>query len=116
MGVLSAEELLGVLSLDPLATGAPEGRRGEEEPKPTGVGRVDCEMRPAPERILLLRLTEEPRGVSSEFRDMFDPVLYRVSIFIKGGGQVIVIAQSIVFRIQALTAFFKWRCEQVGLP
>jgi len=41
MGVLSAEELLGVLSRDPLATGIADGRRGDEEPKPIGMGRVD---------------------------------------------------------------------------
>ncbi len=55
----------------PLGTGAAEGRRGELEPKPTGVWRY-------PERMLEERLTEEPRGVSSEFRDMLDPVLFRL--------------------------------------
>jgi len=83
MGVLSADELLGVLSLDPLATGALDGRRGEDELKPTGVGLVAEDRRPMlapppPDRMLLLLRTEEPLGVSSEFNDMLEPVLLAI--------------------------------------
>lgn len=72
IGVRSVEELLLVLIRLPLVMGE-EAFRGADEPNPTGLGRSD-ETRPPPDRILEDRRTELPRGESSEFRDILEPV------------------------------------------
>jgi hypothetical protein len=74
-GVLSADELLGVvILLLPLASGV-EDFLGEEEPKPTGVA-LSTDARPAPDLMLEDLLTEEdpPLGLSSELRETWEPV------------------------------------------
>ena len=56
----------------PLPMGV-EAFLGLEDPNPTGVLRLDA--RPPPERMLEDRLTElPPRGESSEFKEMLEPV------------------------------------------
>jgi len=64
-GVLSVEELLSVLFLSP----GVEVFLGTPEPNPTGVG-----LRPrAPDLMLEVLLTPDPRLPSSSSRDMFEP-------------------------------------------
>jgi hypothetical protein len=68
-GVLSVEELLGVLFLSP----GVDVFRGTPLPKPIGVG---LRLPRAPDRMLLERRTLEPRrplGSSSELSDMLEP-------------------------------------------
>ena len=70
-GVLSVEELLGVLFLS--CVPGVDVLRGTALPKPIGVG---FRLPRAPERMLLERRTLEPRrplGSSSELRDMLEP-------------------------------------------
>ena len=71
IGVLSAEELEGVLPLLPLVTGV-EVFLGVEEPKPTGVCLYGGRPILPPDRMLEVRRTP-PLEFSSESIDKLDP-------------------------------------------